>query len=295
MEFLSGASGRRRGILWMLLSCLLFAHVNAIAKHLTIDYPTMQVLWVRFAFQALVSLPLLGRGLFHFMHSRVPGLQLMRSFYLAVCTVLFFFGLQLVPFAEITALLFLAPILVTALSAPILGETVGKRRWAGVISGFAGALIIIRPGADILQLSAVVPLGAAAFLALYQISSRVVSRSDHAMTTLAYTPLVGLVVTSVLVPFAWQAPDAEGWLFMVLLGIFGSGGQYALIKALEAAEASTVVPFFYSLLIWATILGFVVWDELPDPWTALGAAVMIASGLYIANREQVHRGERGPL
>jgi drug/metabolite transporter (DMT)-like permease len=295
MEFLSGASGRRRGILWMLLSCLLFAHVNAIAKHLSMDYPTLQVLWVRFAFQALMSAPLLGRGLFHFMRTRVLGLQLLRSFYLAVCTVLFFVGLQLVSFVEITAVLFLAPILVTALSAPMLGETVGKRRWAGVIVGFAGALIIVRPGIDILQLSAIVPLGAAAFLALYQISSRVVSRSDHAMTTLAYTPLVGLVITSVLVPFVWQVPNAEGWFFMVLLGIFGSGGQYALIKAFEAAEASAVVPFFYSLLIWATILGFIVWDELPDAWTVLGAAVMIASGLYILHREQVHRGERSPL
>ena len=118
MEPLSGASGRRRGILWMLLSCLLFAHVNAIAKHLTIDYSVVQVLWVRFAFQALMSAPLLGRGLVHFMHSRVLGLQLLRSFYLAVCSVLFFVGLQLVSFTEITAILFLAPILVTALSGP---------------------------------------------------------------------------------------------------------------------------------------------------------------------------------
>ena len=295
MEFLSGASGRRRGILWMLLSCLLFAHVNAIAKHLSMDYPTLQVLWVRFAFQALMSAPLLGRGLFHFMRTRVLGLQLLRSFYLAVCTVLFFVGLQLVSFVEITAVLFLAPILVTALSAPMLGETVGKRRWAGVIVGFAGALIIVRPGIDILQLSAIVPLGAAAFLALYQISSRVVSRSDHAMTTLVYTPLVGVLITSVLVPFVWQAPNAEGWFFMVLLGILGIGGQYALIKAFEATEASVLAPFFYSLLIWATILGFLVWEELPDAWTVLGAAVMIASGLYILHREQVHRGERSPL
>jgi drug/metabolite transporter (DMT)-like permease len=295
MKFLSGASGRRRGILWMLLSCLLFAHVNAIAKHLSMDYPTLQVLWVRFAFQALMSAPLLGRGLFHFMHTRVLGLQLLRSFYLAVCTVLFFVGLQLVSFVEITAVLFLAPILVTALSAPMLGETVGRRRWASVVVGFVGALIIVRPGTDILELSAIVPLGAAAFLALYQISSRVVSRSDHAMTTLVYTPLVGVLITSVLVPFVWQAPNAEGWFFMVLLGILGIGGQYALIKAFEATEASVLAPFFYSLLIWATVLGFLVWDELPDAWTVLGAAVMIASGLYILHRVQVHRGDRRPL
>jgi drug/metabolite transporter (DMT)-like permease len=291
MDPISEAVSRRRGILWMLLSCLLFAHVNAIGKHLTFDYPTLQVLWVRFAFQALMSAPLLGRGLFQFMRSRVLGLQLWRSFYLTVCTVLFFFSLQLLPFADITALLFLAPILVTALSAPMLGETIGKRRWAGVIVGFAGALIIIRPGIDIFQLSTVVPLGAAAFLALYQISSRVVSRSDHAMTTLVYTPLVGVLLTSIMVPFVWQAPDAEGWIFMVLLGIFGIGGQYALIKAFEATEASTVAPFFYSLLIWATLLGFFVWGELPDSWTVLGATVMIASGLYILHREQVRRGD----
>ena len=196
------------------------------------------------------------------------------------------------PLAEITAVLFLAPILVTALSAPMLGETVGRRRWTGVVVGFAGALIIVRPGIDILQLSTIVPLGSAAFLALYHISSRVVSRSDHALTTLAYTPLVGLAVTSVVVPFVWQAPDAEGWIFMVLLGITGIGGQYTLIKALEAAEASALAPFYYSLLIWATILGFVVWDELPDLWTVLGAAVMIASGIYILRREQVRRRDR---
>ena len=195
-------------------------------------------------------------------------------------------------FTEITAILFLAPILVTALSGLMLGETVGGRRWLSVVAGFSGALIIIRPGTDFLQLSTVVPLGAVAFLALYQISTRVVSRSDHVMTTLAYSPLVGLAVASILVPFVWQAPDAEGWLFMVLLGLFGSGGQYGLIKALEATEASAVAPFFYSLLIWATILGFVVWDELPDTWTTLGAAIMIASGLYILHRDQVRRGDR---
>ena len=291
MEPLSGASDRLRGILWMLLSCFLFGHFNVLAKYLTLTYPTIQVLWVRFAVHALVILPLLVRGPPGIMVSRVLGLQLLRSISLAICTALFFVGLMLLPVAEITALLFLAPILVTALSTPMLGEAVGPRRWAGVAVGFVGAMIIIRPGIDLLQLSAIVPLGAATFLAVYQITARVASRSDHALTTLAYSPLVGLVGTSVIVPYFWQAPDTWGWFLMVLLGTLGGGGQYAMIKGYEAAEASMVAPFFYTILIWVAVSGFFVFGEVPDHWTAFGAVVMVASGLYILHRERVRRGD----
>ena len=274
----------------MLLSALLFAHVNALAKYLSLAYPTIQILWVRFAFHALLLILLFGCRLPAAMASRSPGLQLLRSFFLLACTGLFFLALHLMPLTEVTAILFLAPILVTALSAAFLGEAVGARRWLAVAAGFLGTMLIIRPGTGLMQPSALVALGAAGLFALFQILSRVVSRRDGTLTTLVYTPLAGAVGAGVVVPFVWVAPDAEGWGLFLLLGTVGAAAQYTLLKAFETAEASVVSPIYYSILIWAALLGIVLFDEIPGPWTVAGAAVIVASGLYISRQEHVRRG-----
>ena len=283
-----------RGILWMLLTMFLFACINAIAKYLALSYPVPQVVWARYAFHLLLLALFLRGRLPRSAATRRLGLQLLRSSIMVITTGLYFTGIHFIPLADAGAIMFVAPILVTALSLPLLGERVGPRRWAGVAAGFVGAIIIIRPGVGVMHAAALLPFGAACLHAIYQITTRKVSNIDPAITSLVYTALVGGLVTSAVVPFFWTAPDAAGWTLMALLEFLGGVGHFALIKAFQAAPVATVTPFGYTILLWVTLFGFVLFDDLPDAWTIVGALVIVASGLYIFHREQRRRGGDGP-
>jgi len=280
------AKAATRGILWMLATVLMFACINATAKLLTQSYPVWQVVWARYAFQFLLIAVYLGPRLGKVAATGRLRLQLIRSLLLFGTTILFFTGLSLVPLADATAIMFVAPILVTALSMPLLGEHVGPRRWAGVAIGFLGALIVIRPGFGLAQSAALLPLGAACFHAFYQISTRMLSRSDETITTLFYTATTGALIASLVAPFHWTMPDAAGWSMMAALGLFATLGHFCLIKAFTSAPAATVSPFGYVNLLWATLFGYLLFAHLPDPWTLTGAAIIILSGLYIYRRER---------
>jgi len=278
-----------RGILWMLLTMLLFAGINAIAKYLTLTYPVPQVVWARYAFHLLLLALMLRSRLPRAARTRRLGLQLTRSLLMVLSTAFYFTGIHFIPLADAGAIMFVAPILVTALSFPLLGEQVGPRRWAGVAVGFVGALIVIRPGFGVMHAAAVLPFCAACLHALYQISTRKVSAVDTPLTSLVYTALIGGLVASAVVPFAWTAPDAAGWALMLLLGLLGGAGHFAMIKAFQLAPAATVTPFGYTTLLWVTLFGFLLFDDLPDAWTVLGALVIVSSGLYIFHRERKRR------
>jgi drug/metabolite transporter (DMT)-like permease len=283
-----------RGILWILMAGFLFATQDVIAKHLSLTYPTEQVLWGRFIFPVVALAIYYNRRLPEVMATRRLGLQLLRSGLLCVMLGLLFSAYLYMPLADVTAIMFIGPILVTALSLPLLGEHVGPRRWAAVVVGFVGALIIIRPGAGVMQGAALLALGAAFISSTQQIMIRILIRHDSALTTLIYTPLVGALATSVAVVFRWQAPDLEGWVLMALLGMLGVASQFSIIKGFEAAPAATVSPFMYSILIWAGVYGFAVFGDIPDFWTVLGAAVIVASGLYIFHRERLRGRQAEP-
>ncbi len=275
----------RRGILWMLAAMMMFSGTNACAKFLTGHYPVMQIVWARYFFQLLLLMIFLGPRIRQVMVTSKLNLQIVRSLILLVTSILFFFGLSRIGLADNSAIMFVAPILVTALSIPMLGEKVGPRRWAGIAIGFLGALIIIRPGSGMMQTAALFPLGAACLYALYQISTRFLGRTDNTMTTLLYTASSGTVVTTVLAPFFWQVPDVTGWIMMAALGVTSNLGHFSMIKAYETSPAATVAPFSYVNLLWATMFGFILFAELPDLWTISGAVVIAASGLYIFHRE----------
>jgi len=281
----------RRGILWMLAAMMMFSGTNAFAKLLMAHYPIMQVVWARYFFQFLLLSIFIGPRLRRVMATSKLKVQLVRSFLLLGTSVLFFFGLSQLALADISAIMFVAPILVTALSMPLLGERVGPRRWAGIIIGFLGALIIIRPGFGMMQSAALFPLGAACLYALYQISTRFIGRTDDAMTTLFYTASSGTVITTFLVSWFWEMPDATGWAMMAALGVTSNLGHFSMIKAYQSAPAATVAPFSYVNLLWATMFGFILFSDLPDLWTISGAIVIASSGLYIFHREQ----QRGRL
>ena len=289
---MSADSGR--GVLWILFAMMLFVGQDGLAKYLmSVSYPVEQVVWARFAFNMLFIVALFAGRLPRVARSRNYRLQMWRSTLLLVTAFLFYTALRTVPLADASAIFYLSPVIVTALSMPILREHVGPRRWAGVVIGFLGALIIIRPGTEMMQPSMLLALAAACTLSLLQIATRQLSRYDGPMTSLFYTALVGALVMSALAPFHWSAPDAWGWLLFCVLGLFGAASHYTMIKAFEAAPAPTIAPFIYSNLIWATALGFVVFGDLPDLWTVLGALIIAASGIYIFYRERLRTSDSG--
>jgi drug/metabolite transporter (DMT)-like permease len=276
------------GILWMLATMFCFIALDAVMKYLLQFHSLVQVTWGRFFFATLVTMIACGRRLPALVQSRMPGAQMARSTLLMMTTSLFNSGIKTVALASATTIMFLSPILVTVLSIPLLGEKVGPRRWAGVIVGFIGALIVVQPwasGFGGLGVGALFLLAASFSNATYQIITRRV-RADDPMTSLLYTAAAGAVVTSALVPWSWSWPSAFHWLLFVASGVFGGVGHLCLIQAFRAAPASAVVPFSYSSLVWATLFGVVIFHEFPGLWTWVGAALIIASGLYIFHRER---------
>ena len=279
-----------RGILLMCSAGFCFAVMDAAVKHLAAEYPVPQVIWGRYTFHFLLMLVFLGpryRG--SLLRTSRLGTQLVRSMLLLGAKVCMFFALKYIPLAEASTIGFANPLIVTALSVPILAERVGGRRWTAVGVGFVGVLIVLRPGLGIMHWAAVLPLGMAFFYAVYQILTRLLAGKDNPRTILFYTALVGIVITSLGIPFFWTAPTMEAWSLMVAIGAIAGIGHFALIKAFELTPASVLAPFSYVSLIWVVLAGYIVFGDLPDAWTALGAVIIIGSGLYIVHRERWRR------
>lgn len=265
-----------------------FIALDTVMKYSLQIYSLVEVTWARFFFASIFAAIACGRNLPQLAISHMPKVQLMRSVFLMTTTGLFNAGIRTVPLATGTTIMFMSPILVTLLSIVVLGEHVGIRRWAGIIFGFIGALIVIRvwdTGVIGLNTGVFFLLAAALSNASYQISTRRL-RNDSPYTSLLFTAAVGALVTSFLLPWHWSTPDAFGWLLLVGSGLVGCLSHLCLIKALQAAPASVVAPFSYSSLIWATSMGFIIWGDIPQASTLVGAALIIGSGLYIFLREK---------
>jgi len=283
-----------RGILLIVSAVALFVVMDATAKYLSRHLPVMQIVWARNLF-ALVFMALMlrrHRPLTLIRASTSPWLQLVRSMLLFLSTYFFFAAIQHIPLADASSISFVAPLMVTALSVPFLGEQVGVRRWAAVAVGFVGALIIIRPGPGTLQSASILPLASATCFAFYQIATRVLATRDHAFTTSLMSPMVGAVLCSAVMPFLWQQPAWWGWLLLMLVGAIGGFSHFVLIKAYEYAPPPILAPFAYTNLIWSVSLGYLLFGDLPDRYTALGATIIVSSGLYTLYRERVRRQEK---
>jgi drug/metabolite transporter (DMT)-like permease len=274
---------RVAAILWMLATMFCFISLDAMMKHLLETYPLIQVTWARFFFATLVALVLAGRRLPALLVSRLPAKQLGRSLLLMTTTGLFNAGIRTTPLAAATTIMFTSPLLVTALSVPLLKEAVGWRRWLGVAAGFLGAIIVVRPwqndfgglGYGVLFL-----LAAALFNANYQLLTRQV-RVDDPLTSLLYTAAAGALFTSLIVPWVWVHPNPSAWVFFAGCGLAGGLGHFCLIRAMSLAPASVVAPFSYSSLMWSILFGLVFWGDLPDRATLAGAVLIVGSGLYV--------------
>ena len=294
MRAADAMENRAAGILWMLATMFCFITLDAIMKHLMESYSLVQVTWARFFFATIVAAMACGRNLRQLAVSLHPRQQLLRSVLLMSTTGAFNAGIRTVPLATGTTIMFLNPILVTLLAVPLLGEKVGLRRALGVLAGFIGAVIVIRPwqeGLGAYGHGVIFLLVAALLNANYQILTRKV-RGDDPLTSLLYTAAAGAVVTSLIVPWFWTWPTAFDWLLLLASGLAGGLGHMFLIRSFRVAPASVVAPFSYSSLLWAVFFGLVIWGDWPDLWTWAGAAIIIGSGLYIFHRESVAHEDR---
>jgi drug/metabolite transporter (DMT)-like permease len=281
-----------RGILLILGSTAFFSCADVITKAMSATLPAVEIAWLRYLVFSAMAVPLVlgvkGRAALRATH---PGLQLWRGLCVVASALLSTLALGYLPVAEATALNFISPVFITALSIVFLGESVGWRRWTAAAVGLAGVLIIVRPGTGAFQSTALIPLLAALIWAAAAIATRKMS-ADHAATTLAYSAMIGLAVLTALLPFHWVP---MGWRDIGLglaLGIFSSTGHGLVVLAYQRAAASTLAPFSYVQLVGSAALGFVVFGALPDGWTFVGAAVIVGSGLYTAHRERLRARAR---
>jgi len=279
------------GIVFFLGSGLVFTGLDTIAKYLSQDYSIIQIAWARYTFAIVAMMALVPPAYRRRpLASAWPALQVLRGAILAGVTLMFFLAVSYLPLADVTSVAFATPLLVTALGALFLGETVGVRRWTAVAVGFCGVLIVVRPSGTV-HWAVFVTLAMAAGNAVFQILTRVASRYDSPHTSASYTAIVGAVVLTVAAPFVWRTPDLTGWILHILIGFAGGVGHYALASAYNHAPASTLAPFAYLQLVWITIAGFLVFGDFPDGWTILGASIVVASGIYIFYREARRRRE----
>ena len=276
-----------RGILLIVLAVSTFSCLDTVAKYLSRTYPVPMIVWARYVFHVLFMLIVVGRSAgWDLVRTRRLGLQLARGISVTLSSMFFFSALSYMPIAEASAITFVSPLLLTAMSVLILRERVRLSAWVAVAVGFIGVLIIIRPGGAVFQPAALLSLATAACFASYQLMTRQLAGIDSTLATLFIGALIGTVIMSLIVPFYWQLPQTA-WhavLFM-LMGVLGAGGHFVLIRAFEYAPASVLAPFVYAQLVAVLVLGYVVFDAFPDVWSLVGMAIIVASGIWIANHQ----------
>jgi drug/metabolite transporter (DMT)-like permease len=283
-----------RGILLMVAAIGFFVTMDTIAKYLAQWYPVPGITWARYAINlGLLLAWLAARGELRRLKTARPGIQLARGLLLAGATFLYFTSLSVLPLAEAAAISFVMPLFLAVLAVPMLNERLDLSRTAAIFTGLAGALLIVRPGTEVFTPYALLPVGMAFCNALYQILTRKVSGVEHPLTSLVWGAIVGAVLLSAVAPFYWQSPDsAWHWLLLGVMGLLASVGHYLLIQAYEHAGATLLAPFSYTTMVWALLLGYLVFGNFPDVWSITGIVIIAASGLFVVGRHRlaVRRG-----
>ena len=278
------------GILLVASSGLVLSSMDTIAKLLSGTLPVIEIVWARYFFHTVVMTAYLGATTgTGFLRSDRPVLQVVRGAMLLIGTVLMYFALSKVPLAEVTAVQFSSPVMVTVLSVLFLGERIGVPRIVAVLAGFGGVLLITRPGFAGTDPYLFLPLGAAAVFSIYFLLTRTLSGPKDAASTLFNTTAVGAFVLTAVVPFVWVAPDVGECVLMVAIGTLGAVGHFCIVKGFSFASASTLSPFLYSQVLFASLYSvFLIGDPLR--WNmVVGALILVASGLFIWWRENRKR------
>lgn len=279
-----------RGIAMIIASGVFMTAADVVSKILAGDgVPAPQITWLRYcAFFAIMALIVARLGL-PALATRRPWLQFWRGVAMAGSSLAFVSSLFYLPIADATATTFVTPLFVTALSIPLLGETIGWRRWVATAVGFVGVLIVVRPGGSGFQIAGLLPLLSAMIWALGLIATRMMSATESPIATLSYSAVVGLVLMSAVQPFIWQWPSPSTVALGILVGLLALVGHWLVILAFRYGDASVLAPFTYVQLVFTTIFGYLVFAVLPDLWTVTGSLIIAGSGLYTAHRERVRR------
>jgi len=281
-----------KGIALILASTTFLGVSDVTAKYLSATLPSIEIAWIRFMVFAVIMMPAMlpGSPLFALPTNRL-GLQLLRGLAVLASSLFFISGLRFLPIAEASATGFMAPLFVTALSIIFLGEKVGLRRWIATAVGLVGVIVILRPGSGAFHPAAFFPIVSALAWACTLIMTRMMSGTERAITVMTYSSIAGVCILTALVPFVWVAPSWHDILLGLFIGVASTAGQWIVVLAFRYADASVLAPFSYTQLLWVSILGFLVFGEVPDVWTVTGAAFIVASGLYTAHRERVRRSQ----
>ncbi|GAB4356812.1 MAG: DMT family transporter [Kiloniellaceae bacterium] len=290
----AGAVSPARAILMMVASVAVFAVMDALVKDLGARYPTLQVMFFRslFAFVPIMFLILHAGSLKALRVNSLSG-HLLRSLVGVAAMFCFFHAYARMPLADVVAISFAAPVFVVALSVPLLGEKVGPRRWIAVLVGFVGVMIMLRPDAGLLTSVAVVPLLGTLFFALAMIVLRRLGRTETSASVAFTFTLACTVVSGLALPFVWVTPDRLDLAALVAVGLLGGVGQILMTAAFKHGDVAIIAPFEYTAMIWATLLGFVFWGEVPGLNIWVGVAIVMASGLFILFLEANLRLPRG--
>jgi drug/metabolite transporter (DMT)-like permease len=295
---MTGAPARKpdlmiRGIALMIVAMLVLSCADVIAKIMTSSVPPIEVIWLRFfVFVPITIVAVALSGEWTKLKSQRPVLQVLRSLGMLGSSIFFTTGLAFLPLAEATAMYFVLPLMVAALSILLLGEVVGLRRWVSMGCGLVGVLVIIRPGTGTFDPASVFPILSAASAAFGYVLTRKIGTSDTPLVCLIYSGVVGLIATSAVMPFVWVAPGWEEIGLGIVAGLLYTVVQWLYVLAFRNVSATAIAPFSYTLLIWSGLLGFLVFENIPDQWTLLGSAIIVGSGLYIVHREQLETSEQ---
>ena len=281
-----------KAIILNLSAWVMLPIMDGFAKYLSSTLPVLQITWSRYFFTVLITLPVM---LIFFRKNLTwteqPKLQLIRGLILFCANILFFYSISIISLAKALTLAFIAPLIVTALSPFLLGEKVGFRRWAAVVTGFIGSLIVIRPGFVELNLASIAALGTGVLYGFYLIITRKLHDSDNPLLTLLLTGIVGAVLGSIIMPTVWVSPTITEWYMMFAIGFFATLGHLFIILSLRYADASKLAPFGYFEIVTNIIIGYYFFNHFPDSWTFLGLFIIISSGIYIFRREHKIRSD----
>ena len=271
-------------VCWMTLAMSSIAIIDGMAKQLAGRLHGLQVSWGYFLAMliCLLVVAIVRRTpITHLIHSKQRLLQFYRAVSFVISLSCMFFSLRYLPLAEATTIAFTAPLFIVALSGPMLGETVGPRRWIAVLLGMFGAIIVMRPGMGLLHWSALIALLGAFFFALFNLFTRRLGRTDRSWATLFYSFAIGTAILSVAMPVLWHPPNAFEWGIFAASGVLGLLAHYSLFRSLTLADASVLAPLNYVRLLWAISIGWLFFGDIPDTMTLLGGSITIASGLYV--------------
>lgn len=286
VETAPGRDGALLGVGLMFVSTFFFAGMHASIRHVSAEIHPFEIAFFRSLFALVVVLPWFIRLGIAPLRTRRIGLHGLRAIFNVGAMLAYFYALSIAPLAEVTALGFTAPIFATMLAALILGEVVRLRRWTAILVGFAGVMIIVRPGFDEIGQGQLLTLFSSLSWACALLVIKTLSRTDSSVTIISYMALLMMPLVLIPASFVWQWPTVEQLLWLILIGVLGGAGQLAMTEALHQADTAVVMPIDFCKLPWVAALAYLAFGEVPDLFTWIGGSVIFASTLYIAYRER---------